>query len=86
MGLGYEVGMIWSDLGSGKTQGKPRFSGLAKERRSAVLARRGARLISGQGEAPDLLGAAAQGQFQDRNFCNLGLCSGGSGNVFGASF
>ena len=48
LGLRYKFGVIWSDLGSGKTQGKTQVSGLAKERRSAVLARRGARLFLGR--------------------------------------
>ena len=64
MGLRYKVGMIWSDLGSGKTQGKnPDF--WAREgapRREAV---------SGQSKFSDLLGAAALGQFQDMGFCNF---------------
>ena len=48
LGLRYKFGMIWSDLGSGKTQGKTQKSGFAKERRGPVLGRRGARLILGR--------------------------------------
>ena len=47
MRLRYKFGVIWSDLGSGKRRGKTQNSGLAKERRGAVLARRGARLFLG---------------------------------------
>ena len=37
LGLRYEFGMVWNDLGSGKTQGKTQKSGFAKERRGARL-------------------------------------------------
>ena len=59
LGLRYALVLIWECFGSGKCWGKTQKSGFAKERRSLVLGRRGARLFLGRGKLSDLLGAAA---------------------------
>ena len=84
LGLRCEFGMIWECFGSRKCKGKTQISGFAKERRSPVLERRGARLHQEEGKplgAAALEGsAAALGHFDRQKFGFLGLLPGDSGD------